>query len=95
MASGTRALRNFHLPLPEEIYLALRAEAEGMKQPATLVARQAIEAWLRDRKKTALHEAIAAYATQHAGTEVDLDPPWRKQARKCYAAECAAGDDSG
>ena len=74
MASGTRALRNFHLPLPEEIYLALRAEAEGMKQPATLVARQAIEAWLRDRKKTALHEAIAAYATQHAGTEVDLDP---------------------
>jgi len=58
----------------EKIYLALRAEAEGTGQPATLLARQAIEAWLRDRKKTALHEAIAAYGTQHAGTEVDLDP---------------------
>jgi predicted transcriptional regulator len=67
-------LRNFHLPLPEDLYRALRDEAAAVKQPATAIARQAIEAWLRERRKAALREAIAAYATEHGGTAADLDP---------------------
>jgi hypothetical protein len=66
-------LRNFHVPLPDEIYLELRAEAERIKQPATLLARMAIEAWLEQRRAAALYAEIAAYAERHAGTNLDLD----------------------
>jgi len=66
--------RNFHVPLPDEIYRALRAEAEFLQQPATLLARLAIEAWLEQRRAAALHAEIAAYAARHAGTDLDLDP---------------------
>lgn len=66
-------LHNFHVPLPEEIYSKLREEAERSKRPATALARQAIEDWLRQREKAALSDAIAAYAAEHAGGDVDLD----------------------
>jgi hypothetical protein len=66
--------RNFHLPLPEAVYRALREEATALKRPATAVAREVIEAWLRERRKRVLREAVAAYATEHAGTATDLDP---------------------
>lgn len=67
------APQNFHVPLPDEIYLALRAEAERLKQPETMLARMAIEAWLEQRRAAALCEEIAAYAARHAGTALDLD----------------------
>ncbi len=67
-------LRNFHLPLPDDVYRALREEAAAVKQPATAIARQAIEAWLRERRKATLRDAIAAYAAEHSGTAADLDP---------------------
>jgi predicted transcriptional regulator len=69
------SLRNFHLPLPDDVYRALRDEAAAVKQPATVIARQAIETWLRERKRAAVREAIAAYAAEHAGTPADLDVP--------------------
>ena len=50
-------LRNFHLPLPEDLYRTLRDEALAAKRPATTLARQAIEAWLHERKKAAVREA--------------------------------------
>ena len=65
---------NFHLPLPDDLYVRLRAEAERSKQSATALARQAIELWLRQRQKAARHKAIAAYAAQCAGTKADFDP---------------------
>jgi predicted transcriptional regulator len=71
---GTGTLRNFHLPLPEDVYRTLREEAEAAKKPATVLARHAIEAWLRQRRKSALREAIATYAAGQAGGEADLDP---------------------
>ena len=68
------ALRNFHIPLPEDVYRLLRDEAASAKRPATVLARHAIEAWLRQKRKAALREAIAAYAAAHAGSGADLDP---------------------
>lgn len=65
--------RNLHVPLPSEIYDALRAEAARARQPATLLARQAIEEWVEKRRVEELHEEIAAYAARHAGTSLDLD----------------------
>jgi len=60
------------------------------KRPATTLARQAIESWLRERKKAAVREAIAAYAAESAGSSADLDPAleaaslelWRPRRRR-------------
>jgi predicted transcriptional regulator len=66
-------LRNFHIPLSEDLYNRLKEEAGRSKQPATEVARRAIELLLEQRRKSILHDAIASYAAQHAGTASDLD----------------------
>jgi predicted transcriptional regulator len=66
-------LRNFHVPLPEDLYGRLREEAGRTRKPATVLARYAIEDWLEQREKAELREAIAAYAAQRAGTEHDLN----------------------
>jgi hypothetical protein len=67
-------MKNFHLPLPEQTYTRLRAEAARTQVPATTLARAAIDAWLRRRLRKARHDAIAAYAAEMAGTAMDLDP---------------------
>ncbi len=66
-------MRNFHLPLPDEVYRDLREEATRSSRPATALARQAIELWLHHRRRVARHEAIAAFAAEHAGSPLDLD----------------------
>ena len=68
------AVRNFHLPLPEPLYRRLQAVAERANRPATVVARYAIESWLRQQRKVAVREAIAKYAAAVAGSREDLDP---------------------
>jgi hypothetical protein len=68
------AIKNFHLPLPQGVYDALREEAASLGRPATVVAREAIETWLRERRRAGVREAIATYAVRHAGTAADLDP---------------------
>ncbi len=68
------ATRNFHLPLPEALYRALREEATALGQPATAVARDVIATWLRERRKSMVREAVAAYAAASAGSAADLDP---------------------
>ena len=66
-------MRNFHLPLPDETYDKLRAEAARTNMPATVLARDAIALWLKQQKRKALHSAIAAYAAEQAGTSFDVD----------------------
>ena len=79
-----RTVRNFHLPLPETVYGALRQEAARSGRPATALAREAIEAWLAERKRTVVREAIAAYAARHAGTAADLDPALEKASLELF-----------
>ena len=67
-------MKNFHLPLPEQTYDALRLASERVKVPATTLARQAIDTWLAEQARKARFDAIAAYAQRNAGTEFDLDP---------------------
>ena len=66
-------MKNFHLPLPEQTYIRLRAEAERTQVPATTLAREAVDQWLRQQSRKARQDAIAAYATEMAGTHLDLD----------------------
>ena len=70
---AARMQRNLHVPLPEALHERLRAEATRSGRPATTLAREAIEAWIEDRERAAVHEAIAAYAAEVAGTSADLD----------------------
>jgi hypothetical protein len=66
-------MKNFHLPLPDETYTQLRAEAERTQVPATLLAREAIDLWLRIQLRAARHAAISTYAAEMAGSSFDLD----------------------
>jgi len=66
-------LANFHLPLPPDLREMLHEEAERSGQPATAVAREALQSWLSQRRRQRLHDEIAAWATEHAGTDLDLD----------------------
>ncbi len=66
-------MKNFHLPLPEDTYAQLRAASKRAQVPATALAREAIDAWLRQQRRRARHESIAAFAAEMAGSEFDLD----------------------
>ena len=66
-------MKNFHVPLPEQTYSHLKAEAERAQVPATILAREAIDSWLRQQFRKARHDAIADYAAEMAGTNLDLD----------------------
>ncbi len=61
-------MKNFHIPLPEQTYTQLRAEAKRTQVQATILAREAIDLWLRNQLRSARHAAIAAYASEMAGT---------------------------
>jgi|HubBroStandDraft_1064217.scaffolds.fasta_scaffold544537_2 hypothetical protein len=67
-------MKNFHLPLPERTWGDLRAEAERAQLPATALAREAIDWWLREQARKARRDRIAAWAAEMAGTNFDLDP---------------------
>ncbi|MEO8584925.1 MAG: hypothetical protein ABI584_02070 [Acidobacteriota bacterium] len=73
-------LRNFHLPLTGETYDRLKEEAARESRPATSVAREAIEEWLRERRRQSVREEIAVYAARAAGSAADLDAGLEKAA---------------
>lgn len=70
---ASRASINFHLPLTPELHDQLREEAEFLGQPATTVAREAIQTTLVQRRKQRLHAEIAAFAAEQGGSDLDLD----------------------
>lgn len=73
-----RDMKNFHLPLPDDTYEHLRAAAKSSKVPATVIAREAIDFWLRQRLQKAPHDSIAAHAAKMAGTDWTWTPSWRR-----------------
>ena len=75
---AARATRNLHVPLSGPVHERLRAEAARSGRPATTVAREAIEAWIAERERQAVHEAIAEYAGAMAGGPADLDEALEK-----------------
>jgi predicted transcriptional regulator len=66
-------MRNFHVHLPDETYNHLRTAAERLNVPASALAHEAIDVWLRQQFLKARHDAIAAYAAEMAGTSLDLN----------------------
>lgn len=84
---GPDGMKNFHLPLPEALYATLREEAERAQVPATVMAREALDGWLRERRRRARREAIAVYASEMAGTMFDLDPELERAGLEQLAEE--------
>jgi predicted DNA-binding protein len=82
-----RLRRNLHVPLEPDLYDRLRAEASRCREPATELAREAIEAWLREREARALADAIRTYAAEAAGSDADLDPDLAAAAAEHLASE--------
>ncbi len=72
--SASPARRNFHVPLPDDLYRALQTEAERAQRPANALAREAIAYWVELRRQEHIDREILAYAQATAGTSADLDP---------------------
>ena len=70
----TAITKNFHLPLPLDLYADLRAAAERVGTPATDVAREAIQVWLKQERRRRIHAELRAYAEVTAGSADDFDP---------------------
>ena len=66
-------LKNFHVPLPVDLYQRLRKSARSAGRPATELAREAIALWLEQRRRESLHQALSEYTKRWAGTDGDLD----------------------
>lgn len=66
--------KNLHVPLPIDLHSRLKEESQRLGAPATELAREAIEEWLKRRKREQVAEELRAYADAMAGTGADLDP---------------------
>ena len=71
---GMKDVKNLHVPLPGKLHSALRDAAARLGKPATTVAREAIERYVHELRKQTIDLAIEAWATEVAGSELDLDP---------------------
>ena len=76
------------LNLSEHVYASLEAEARRLQEPAAEVAARVIEDWLRKCDRPNQAAEIFRFATEHAGTELDLDPELENAAtEQLFAAE--------
>jgi len=80
--------KKLNLPLSEETHRALFDESRRTGVPATRLAREALEDWLRQRERERRNEQVRQFALEHAGSEYDLDP-----ALESIAAEELQGFD--
>lgn len=67
-------MKHLHLPLTEELHVALKAAAEQSGVAATTLAREAVERWLSDWQQARLNAELDAYIAAEAGGLHDLDP---------------------
>ena len=79
-------MSNLHLTLPSELHEMLR-EAERAGQPATTLAREALRSWLTCLRDERLHEEIASWAAEHAGSDLDLDRDLENEGLEIFRAE--------
>jgi plasmid stability protein len=64
--------------LPSELFQALKTEAATQGISATVIAREALAAWLNEQKRQRIAQELRAYALEVVGTSDDLDPAWEQ-----------------
>ena len=70
---GFTSYKKFNLPLPEEVHRALFAESRLAGVPATRLARSVLEHWIEQRRREHRRDEIRQFATEYAGSALDLD----------------------
>ncbi len=66
-------MKHLHLPLTEDVHAALMSEALRRGQPATTLAREAVERLVLDARRQATETELEAYIRAEAGGPHDLD----------------------
>jgi len=66
-------MKNFHLPLPEDLDGDLRGYARAVGKPATLVAREALAEYLKAKRREKTRDEVEDWARAHARGPADLD----------------------
>ena len=66
-------MKHIYLPLTEDVHAALITEAQRRGQPATTLAREAIERMILDARRQATEMELDAYILAEAGGTHDLD----------------------
>ncbi len=79
-------VRNFHLPLPADLYAELSLAAKGEGEPSTALARRAIQFFLEVRRKRELGRQVREFALRHAGTPVDYDSELAEEGLQVWKA---------
>lgn len=87
--------KNLHVPLPTEVHQELKAQAQRVGEPATVLARRAIEDRVRALKREQIADEITAYADAMAGTEFDLDPALEAAGLEVWASDEDAWSEDG
>jgi hypothetical protein len=95
MAMPKTDMKNLHVPLPQPLYRRLRAEAKRAQRPTTVLAREAIDLWLAQQHRAAVHDAISSYARQVAGTSDDLDVELETASVEHMANGCQTSEQAG
>ncbi len=71
-----QTMSSVHLPLPQDLHLALRRAAQDLGRPVTEIIREALAEWLAERERRRIAGDIEAYARAVAGSDQDLDLAW-------------------
>jgi hypothetical protein len=79
--------KNLHVPLPEDVHAELKAQAHRIGEPATVLARRAIEERVRTLKREQIAADITEYANAVAGTIDDFDPAVSAAGMEVWAAD--------
>ncbi|MEX2534400.1 MAG: hypothetical protein WD273_02280 [Trueperaceae bacterium] len=67
------AKKNMHLPLPADLHAELKEQSDRPGAPATVLVREAVEEWVRRKRREQMAEELRAYAVRMTGTGTDLD----------------------
>jgi hypothetical protein len=66
-------MKSIHIPLPIEWYHKLRDVSETLDTTSTELARSAIISFIKEQEKKIISEAIAEFASEYGGSDIDLD----------------------
>lgn len=67
-------VKKMNLPLPPRLHTALLGEARRRRVPATRLVRSVLEDWVVRQQRELEAAEIRRFASELAGTDLDLDP---------------------
>lgn len=65
--------KSIHIPIEENVLRDLKTSAQEEQITVSQIVNEAIENWLKKKKREKIQNQIKEYASQMAGTSQDLD----------------------